>query len=359
MLASILLNCIPYISTKIERRLVRVAIITGVDSVYISGVKDNMFYDNYLICNDNKEFPIFIKPDGDKVVVNQKPYRGNFEIRKIDKKIWVINILEIEEYLKGVVPEETGKISRDLIEAAKAQTIAARTYAYAHLNQYEKLGFDLYATTKDQVYGGINAEDSLINKAIIETEGLVLFYNGKPIDAKYHSTCGGRTAVFSDAWGGGSVPYLRSVECGFCRNSPHFNWQKIVKKKEFFKNLITNLSHAGISIDDSELIRGFKFKRNPESQRIIQMKIITNKAEYTVPNYNIRMIFGSEKDPDGILKSSYFTLHVHNDSVIIEGNGFGHGVGMCQFGAMGMAKKGKKFKEILRHYYPGTKLVRY
>ncbi|MGQ9465368.1 MAG: SpoIID/LytB domain-containing protein [bacterium] len=359
LLASIVLNCIPYIGTKKERRLVRVAIVTGVDSVYISGIKDNMFYDNHLVCKDNEEFPIFIRPEGDRVVVNQKPYRGNLEIREIDKKIWVINILEMEEYLKGVVPEEMGKISKDLIEAAKAQAIAARTYAYAHLNQYEKLGFDLYATAKDQVYGGIKAEDSLINEAIIKTEGLVLCYNDKPIDAKYHSTCGGRTADFSDAWDGGFVPYLRSVECRFCSSSPHFNWQKIMKKEEFFKNLRTNLSRAGIFIGDSELIIGFRFKRNPESKRIIQMKIITNKAEYTVSSSDIRMLFGSEKDPAGMLKSSYFTLNIQNDSVIIEGKGFGHGVGMCQFGAMGMAKKGKKFKEILRHYYPGTELVRY
>lgn len=359
MLASILLNCIPYIRTKIEKRLVRVAIITGVDSVSISGIKDNMFYDNYVVCNDNEEFPIFIKPAGKRVVVNQKPYRGNFEIRNIDKKIWVINILEIEEYLKGVVPCEIGRISRDLIEAAAAQAIAARTYAYAHLNQYEKLGFDLYATTKDQVYGGILVEDSLTNKAIEKTSGLVLTYKGKPIDAKYHSTCGGRTADFNDIWEGNPVPYLISVECGFCKSSPHFNWQKIIKKEEFFKNLRTNLFRTGIPIGDSELIRGFKFKRNPKNKRIIQVKIITNNSEYTLPNYNIRMIFGSEKDPSGILKSNYFTLNVQNDSVIIEGKGFGHGVGMCQFGAMGMAKKGKKFKEILRHYYPGTKLVRY
>jgi len=333
-----------------------VAIATDLDSVKVTGIMNNQYFEDYSI-KITDSFPIFFKAKNDRIIVNNKFYYGNLEIKKMNDKIWAINILNIEDYLKGVVPCEIGKISINLIEAAKAQAIAARTYAYAHLNQYEKFGFDVYATIKDQVYGGIQVEDAVINEAIIKTKRSILTYNGKPIEAKYHSTCGGRTADFNDAWGGIPVSYLRSVECGSCSDSPHFYWRRIMSKEEFFKNLRMNLSRAGISISDSELIRGFRFNRNPKSKRIIVAKIITNKTEYIVPAYNIRMVFGSEKDPDGLLKSNNFTLNVQKDSITIEGKGFGHGVGMCQFGAIGMAKKGKKYKEILKYYYPKTKLV--
>ncbi len=359
ILLSIIVNCIPYTKPVTKTELIRIAIITGVDSVLISGIKDDIFYENYLV-HSNTDLPIFFRPSkGKNVMVNHNQYYGSLEIKKINKKIWVINILNMEDYLKGVVPCEIGKISKNLIEVAKAQAIAARTYAFSHLRQYEELGFDLYATTRDQVYQGKQVEDAIINEAIIKTRGIILTYNGKPIDAKYHSTCGGRTADFNDAWKGTPVPYLRSVECGFCNESPHFAWQRQMSKNEFFKTLRKNLLNMGIMVADSELIKGFKLKRNPKSKRIVELKIITDRTEYVVSNYNIRILFGSENDPDGLLKSNNFTLQIKNDSIIIEGKGYGHGVGMCQSGAIGMAKKGKKFKEILKHYYPNTKLKKF
>ncbi|MEO0190118.1 MAG: SpoIID/LytB domain-containing protein, partial [candidate division WOR-3 bacterium] len=267
--------------------------------------------------------------------------------------------LDIEDYLKGVVPCELGKINTDLIESAKAQAIAARTYAYANLNKHENLGFDLYATIRDQAYGGIQAEDSLINIAISKTRNLVITYQDKPIDAKYHSTCGGMTADFNDAWSENSMPYLRSVECKFCNDSPHFRWRKEMNKKEFFKNLRKNLCQIGIVISDTELIKSLILRRNPRSKRVVEVNIITDKDEYKISAYNIRRLFGSEKDPDGMLKSNNFTIYCRDSMIVIEGRGFGHGVGMCQFGAMGMAKRGKNYKDILRHYYPKTKIVRF
>ncbi|MEO0122888.1 MAG: SpoIID/LytB domain-containing protein [candidate division WOR-3 bacterium] len=351
-------NCISYIQPQKSPHLIRVAIITGLDSVNVSGIKGEQYLENYKIkLNDN--FPVFLKPFENKVKVNNKFYYGNLEIKKMDNKIWVINVLDIEDYLKGVVPCEIGKINPRLIEAAKAQTIAARTYAYSHLNQYANLGFDLYATVKDQVYQGISVEDTLINSAISKTKSLVLTYQGKPIDAKYHSTCGGYTADFNDAWNGNPVSYLKSVKCGFCNDSPHSYWKKEFNKKDFFKILRKNLYGMGIAISDTELIRSLKFKRNIKSKRIVEVIITTDKKDYKIPAYNIRRLFGSEKDPGGLLKSSNFNIYIKDNKIILEGKGYGHGVGMCQFGAMGMAKNGKNFKEILKHYYPGTKISRF
>ncbi len=316
------------------------------------------FRQDYLV-SISDTLPLFIKPKDGRVLVNNKPYRGNLEIKNINNKIWVINVVDIEDYLKGVVPCEIGKITEELIEAAKAQAVAARSYAYSNKNKYAELGFDLYATSQDQVYGGINAEDKLIGEAIKKTKGLVLTYQGRPIQAKYHSTCGGKTADFNDAWPGAGPPYLSSVVCGFCEDSPHYQWQKIMHKDDFLRNLRDNLKKTGIIIAENEFIKGFRFKRNPKSGRITSVIVLTNLNEYKIDAHYIRTPFGTEGDPGGLLKSNYFHLGVKGDSIVIKGKGYGHGVGMCQFGAIGMAKKGKKFKEILRHYYPIAKIEFY
>ncbi len=351
-------NCALFVQKSRFPQYVRVAISTDLDSVTITGFVKDRYCENFSI-KSTDSLPTYVKPKANVVVVNKKSYYGYLEVRRHYGKIWVINTLSIEDYLKGVVPCEIGRLKPDLIEAAKAQAVAARTYTYAHLGKNEKLGFDLYATTKDQVYGGIEVEDSVINRAIARTRGQIIMYNYKPIDAKYHSTCGGRTADYNDAWGGNPVSYLRSVECEFCRESPHFAWQKIQGKQEFFDNLRANLNRAGFVISDSELIKAFRFKRNGKSKRIIEIKILTSESEHTIPAGKIRLVLGSPGDPGGLLKSNWFSMIPQGDRIIIEGKGFGHGTGMCQFGAIGMARKGKKYREILKHYYPGTELVKF
>jgi stage II sporulation protein D len=265
----------------------------------------------------------------------------------------------MEDYLKGVVPCEIGQVNKSLIEAAKAQAIAARTYAHAHLNAHDELGFDVYATIRDQVYGGMNAEDVLINTAIKKTGGMVLVYKNRPIDAKYHSTCGGRTADFNDAWPGSPPDYLQSVECGYCSASPHYRWEKRTTNADFFSSLRQRLARAGVAIADTELIQSFKFLKNNRSRRVVGIEIQTNAGEYAVDAYITRTIFGTPEDPGSLLRSNCFSLKAQGDTVIIEGRGYGHGVGMCQFGAMGMAMKGKSYRDILLHYYRGVKIKRY
>lgn len=355
VLCGLFLNCIPYIRGPRYERIVRVAIVTGADSVRVSGSLGNKYYEEVII-KTSDSLPIFLRPHKNIVKVNSKSYYGNLEIKRINNKVWVINILDIEDYLKGVVPCELGRINKDLIEAAKAQAIAARTYTYAHLNKYQDLGFDLYATVQDQVYMGIQVEDPLINQAILKTRGLILVYNGEPVEAKYHSTCGGNTADYNDAWQGNSIPYLQGVRCDFCKMSPNFYWKKEFKRQDFFRILRKNIQMLGMAIPDAELIKTLKFKRNTRSRRIIEVRIVTHRKEYIIPAYNIRRLFGSETDPGGLLKSNNFTIHTKDDLIIIEGYGFGHGVGMCQFGAMGMAKQGKNYRNILKHYYTGTKI---
>jgi len=350
------LNCIPYIQQRERINLFRVAIVCGVDAAVIGGFKDNKFYEGYPVTL-NDVFPLYFKSKGGKVIVNGVPYRGNLEIKKFGEQIWVINAVNIEDYLKGVVPCEIGQITKNLLESAKAQTVAARTYAYAHYDQYQELGFDLYATIQDQVYAGINAEDELINIAIKKTRGEILTYHGRSIEAKYHSTCGGRTADFNDAWPGIAPAYLRSVKCDYCQDSPHYTWTKVLDRNSFFQNLRSRLAKIDINLTEKEFIKGFRLIKNPVSRHVVKVILETTTNEYPIETYNVRTLLGDFNDPGGLLKSNYLTIKAKGDSIIIDGQGYGHGVGMCQFGAIGMARKGKNYKQILYHYYPGTKVI--
>ena len=349
------MNCMPYVSRPRRGKVVRVAIECGVDQVRVSGMKGNKYYKDYRVTQSNS-FPFRLEPRDGKININGRDYRGSLEIRKIDANLWVINVLDMEEYLKGVVPCEIGGVPEKQIEAAKAQAVAARTYAMAHMGQHKDLGFDLYATVQDQVYRGIPCERDITNRAIESTAGEVLLYRSKPIEAKYHSTCGGRTADFNDIWSGNAPPYLRSVSCRYCSNSPHYEWKKELTRKEFFNHLRNRLRKINMNIARDELIQSFRLKRNKRSKRVTHFVLVTNKQEYTIPTYRLRTLFGQPGDPGGLLKSSYVYIKTKGDKVIIEGRGFGHGVGMCQFGALEMAKRGKNYRQILYHYYRGTRI---
>jgi stage II sporulation protein D len=348
-------SCMPYVRKPRRENLVRVAVECGVDRVDVGGVRSGEYHDNYRL-SVNETFPQHLGPKNGVVVINGRKYRGSTEIRKIDGNLWVINVVDLEEYLKGVVPCEIGGLSEKQYEAAKAQAVAARTYALAHLNQYAELGFDLYATVQDQVYRGVVCEREMTNKAIESTAGEVLFYRNEPIEAKYHSTCGGRTADFNDAWSGNPPAYLRSVRCRYCEKSPYYEWNKEMLKKEFYAHIRNRLRRININFDKGELIKSFKLSRNRRSKRVREIVIVTNRDEYKIPMYRIRTLLGRPGDPGGLLKSNYFNIKTRRDNVIIEGRGFGHGVGMCQYGAIEMANRGKNYRQILYHYYRGTRI---
>lgn len=350
-------TCMPYTSAPRRETIVRVALECGVDGVKLNGRRDrNKDGDHVVTLSD--PLPLRVEPVDGRVLVNGRPFRGRIEVRKIDGRLWIINVVDIESYLMGVVPCEIGGVSEKQFEAAKAQAVAARTYARAHMGQYRDLGFDLYATVQDQVYKGIAAEREITSKAVARTAGQVLVYGNAPVEAKYHSTCGGRTADFNDAWAGQAPPYLRSVACSYCEKSPHYRWQKVMTKGAFFTHLRRRMAKIGIVLSDGELIESFRLRRSARSLRLSELIIVTGRAEYRVPSYRIRTLFGEPTDPGGLLKSTCVYLKTKGDQMTIEGRGYGHGVGMCQFGALEMAARGKDYKQILSHYYPGTRLRR-
>ncbi|MDD3804622.1 MAG: SpoIID/LytB domain-containing protein, partial [bacterium] len=292
-------------------------------------------------------------------------YRGHLMIRKdADNLLLPINKLLMEDYLKGVVPAEIGKLKKNMIEASKAQAVAARTYAFAHLRKHEDMGYDLECTVQDQVYRGYLLEDSLTNEAIESTKGIVAYYKNSPIDAKYHSTCGGHTSSNEDEWGGPPAPYLRGRFDGegclfkrvYCSQSKHYKWSYEYDRDDFYEMVSGNYSlMKKVNVKAANIF----VSKQDKYKRIVELTIEDSSGKkYKVRGLDIRRLFTFEEHLGGMLKSRNFTLDHKKGKIIINGGGFGHGVGMCQYGAMEMAKSGKNYKQILNHYYKGIQLKR-
>jgi stage II sporulation protein D len=253
-----------------------------------------------------------------------------------DSGFAVINTLPIEDYLKGVVPHEIGALKEDAFEALKAQAVAARTYAYAHLGSRKSQGFDVFADTRDQVYNGSKEENSLVNKAIESTSGIVIKYNENLIEAFYHSTCGGKTEG-TEVWGQVSRPYLLSVSDSangkaYCEASKYMSWSETFTKAE-------------LKAENILIIEKFP------SSRVKNLVVFAKDSSYEIVGDKTRWFFTKNGK---ILPSSLFTIKNNGDSFTVEGSGFGHGIGMCQFGVIARARAGQKFDEILKAYYSGV-----
>ncbi len=160
--------------------------------------------------------------------LNGKPYRGLFVLKKSENGMSLVNIVNLEDYLKGVVPLELSPVTFNALEALKAQAVAARTYALKNIGRNKRLGFDLTDTQSSQVYGGMSAEHPLSNRAVEETEGEVIVYRGELIDALYTSTCGGMTEDSENVFSGKPVPYLKSAIC-FYERQPEWSLETAVE----------------------------------------------------------------------------------------------------------------------------------
>ncbi len=166
------------------------------------------------------EGEILLEPAGDfPAVVGSRSYRGRFWVRSSGAdEVLLINELNLERYLQGVVPAEMGPSAFPQVEALKAQSVAARTYAIAHLGDHDDEGYDICDTPACQVYHGVGVEHRLSNRAIEETSGLIAVFDGRPIDAMYTSTCGGHTETSSELFSGRAQPYLQAVPCEWDRD---------------------------------------------------------------------------------------------------------------------------------------------
>ncbi len=394
-----------------ENKLIEVKLDEGFFSVYTD---DELKYERLkgpvlLSSNSPIEIPgLNRKGDGAK-------YDGMIELRISSKNpngFNIINVLDIQSYLKGVVPNEM-PVSFGL-EALKAQAVAARNYAYSAKISPD---YDVVDSTASQVYYGVNSYREISDKAVDETKGIYAIYNEKPISALYFSTSPGITDDWDDVFGNGVQsdmhPYLKarydsekqaplktekdvkdfytSKTGGFDTNSPKFRWEFEFTRKELeeiLHNTLQEQSKAQLVIPkyDGDIklegLKEIKPVKRTQSGKITELEIVSKTGTYRIKKeLGIRRVL---KKNNAMLPSANFFVETKGSEALEEkseneekegfkffdfgddekypsefkliGGGFGHGVGMSQFGAYNMARNGKKYPEILKHYYTNIKL---
>jgi stage II sporulation protein D len=274
-----------------------------------------------------------------------------------------INVLNVEDYLRGVVPLEIGSLSDGEIEALKAQAVAARTYAYKRMAAAVAAGrgFDLLSTVSDQVYGGANAEAAAADMAIRLTQDLIMAYEGEIIDAYYHSTCGGQTANIQDVWGGEGVPYLRSMSDKdkggkpYCGGSNSFRWAEVWSMGQLSGILKRYGAEGKLEPPfTGGSLRRIEVRERFECGRVKTVAIVTSGATHTASGDKTRFALRRNNPSRQILRSANFnSASIANGEITITGTGYGHGIGLCQVGAIARARANENFEQILRSYYNG------
>jgi len=277
------------------------------------------------------------------IYMGKRLYRGSLEIIKTkDGSLRAINVLPLDDYLKGVLYHEVSH--RWPMEAIKAQAIVSRTFALYQAQHNSKNDYYLNADVSSQVYGGVYAEKYRTNKAVEQTKNEVLLYRGKLLPAFFHATCGGKTEDSSRLWKVKMKP-LMGITCRYCKNSPHFSWQTEIGLPDIEKKL----TEKGHKISGLNSIR---IKGRDSSGRVVSLRLRGKSGSITITAKDFRHIIGAR-----IIKSTNFTVKIKGKTAYFIGRGWGHGVGMCQWGAFAMAKKRYSAYQIIRHYYPGAEII--
>ena len=305
--------------------------------------------------------------DDDPVGVSQtvggrsrlRRYRGTLRIAPTTNgAVRLVNTVPMEAYLAGVLAIELYKGWH--VEAYKAQCIAGRTYALMERNGRRRYDFDVYDSTRSQAYGGLDTETDTAWDAVEATWGVVATCratNGKHALFKtlYHSTCGGDTVPAGSVYGGSTAaPLVGGTRCTFCRNSSRYRWPTVVLTKRQISEAVRRSGSASLAalgpVGRVEVATRTGRGGRAEQIRIVDTagKAVLCRAAYW------RTLVGASKVP-----STWFTIEDRGDRIALTGGrGYGHGVGMCQWGAQYLATHGKTGEEILRYYYPGVELVR-
>ena len=270
-------------------------------------------------------------------------YAGSLRIIRAQKRIAVINVVPVEHYLLGVLPSEMP--ASWPAEALKAQAVAARTYALYHGKARTGMLWDMTSTVEDQVYRGGVAPRSIV-EAVSQTRGEVLMHGGAVIPAFFHSTCGGRTEKPSIALAKPGCDFIGVRTCTFCKDSAHYRWRRWLSAKALAARL------AGLGVKPESPITRIAVVV-PEGQPGWDVLIEWQGGRAEVPIVDFRRAVGRME-----VKSGRFKCFPVDDGFFFYGNGLGHGAGMCQYGARGMAKLGKTYQEILRFYYQNTEVKR-
>ena len=275
------------------------------------------------------------------VMIDGKKYFGGVRIDKKNNSLTVINLAPVEEYLRGVVPEEMSPSFHE--EALKAQAVAARSFSLKNRQRHQAEGFDLCATTHCQFFGGADSANAFTDEVIKATRGEILLMDGQIVDTNFHTDSGGMTESGKNVWGT-DTPYLQPVEELTKQTQP---WTVKLTKTDFSSRMGSAFGNLQ-KVELSNLIIGKSAKDRTSSGRINFAIFVGSKKNVKMSGNDIRSKFS--------LPSTLCDIKIQGGEVIFEGYGRGHGVGMSQYGAEAFAKAGWTYDKILFHYYKGTEL---
>tara|TARA_Y100000780_G_scaffold232594_1_gene268481 strand:+ start:149644 stop:150741 length:1098 start_codon:yes stop_codon:yes gene_type:complete len=288
------------------------------------------------------------------VSLENSKYRGSIQLvaPKSPKGCDVVNELSLETYIGSVLAKEMNP--NWPIEALKAQAVAARSYAFFKIRKKRRSRpvtsnyYDLENSEKHQVNGDFFDVTFNASKAQRMTKGEVLsFKNQKLVPVFFHSKCGGKTRTPDQVWSN-KVEGYESVECKFCHNNGVKDWKKVLPKKKLYSAVDRALKyHRGLRLDSGVA----KFKVAPGTQDDTHIRVYDNDRLLSLKKSRVRSTLGRR-----YTLSNTFSVTDDASSFTVQGRGFGHGVGLCQFGALEMAKRGYTYRQILKHYFPSLEL---
>ncbi|MDY0150941.1 MAG: SpoIID/LytB domain-containing protein [Candidatus Cloacimonas sp.] len=321
------------------------------------------------------ETPLKLSSGSDLSINGQTlKYSGEFILKTVKNQLVLNQSLNLEEYLAGVIQNEIG--NKSPLEALKAQAVAARTHALSLLanNRHKADGYDLCSSTHCQVYKGAYLQNATIHQAVNETANEALFANSVIADATYHSSCGGKTDASSTIWRGKPIPHLNGVTCIAEADSLDLTCEADARKwieTKSDSNGMSSWERGALSWDKQisrkqlaaslgmARINRIEILERGHSGRIVSMRFSGDKQVKLDNEYKIRQAFGNLFSSFFYIKGAYSidgeVVSIHpKDLILLKGKGAGHGVGMCQVGALKMAREGSRYQDILQQYYPGT-----
>jgi stage II sporulation protein D len=283
---------------------------------------------------DWRDQAFWVEPTSDGYIfINDAWYRGRVLVVPSGGKVTAVNWVDLEEYLYSVLGAEMPASWPQ--EALKAQAVAARSYALHRRDRSLTDSYDVGTTTAYQVYKGLASEAPSTIAAVDATRGQVLTHGGRVIEAVFHSSSGGHTENVEDIWQQ-PLPYLRSVP-DFDQDAPVFRWSETFTASQF-QQRVTGIGRLQAVATERVTPRG----------RVSSIRLQGSQDTRTLTGTQLRQALG--------LRSTLFSISIQGDTIRIDGRGFGHGIGMSQWGARGLALQGYNYSQILSHYYQGTVL---
>ncbi|MEW6040411.1 MAG: SpoIID/LytB domain-containing protein [Elusimicrobiota bacterium] len=327
--------------------------LSGDDINYVKAEPAGIMFDGVI--GDPSSVRLVPVKEKELIRIDGRRYRDTIVIRKTGpRKLSVINELGLENYIAGILPCEVD--DGWSLEALKAQAVISRTYAMTNLGRHQDDSCDFCNKVHCQVYGGVEGEKKSTNRAVELTRGEILTYNGKPAQTIYHAACAGHTEnpVYVWKWDVSVPSYLLGVKDKYCLKSPHQNWSKEIEVSYIIKKLIK------LGYKDIKDITSIKFTDITKSGRAkyVKIKYKTNNGSHSI---KIRAaVFRLELSP-WLLKSTKVSeiRRISPNVFRVSGHGWGHGVGLCQWGSKVMAEAGFTYKGILYFYYPGTRVEKW